>query len=299
MSYLLKSKDCWESSFFWIICSCSTSTLILEPKSSYNNTPEPIVDSVPILSVQETLNKAGIKNGTYITGLNVDTDIKIIKDKILDANPKANVTLTNSSNKAKDTGKICTGDKVTITSGSETKTYEIVLYGDTNGDGMNLLRELKLQHKKSAVIILSAKDSVDDKVEGLLVGADDYLAKPFHFSELLARIKVSLRKNQQQGEQLISYKNIVLNPDDRRVFINEIEVNLNRKEYDLFYYFMLRPERVFQKTTLAENVWGDHIEMADNLDFIYSQIKNLRKKLKEANAEADLQAVYGVGYKLI
>ncbi len=168
-----------------------------------------------------------------------------------------------------------------------------------DGDGMNLLRELKLQHKKSAVIILSAKDSVDDKVEGLLVGADDYLAKPFHFSELLARIKVSLRKNQQQGEQLISYKNIVLNPDDRRVFINEIEVNLNRKEYDLFYYFMLRPERVFQKTTLAENVWGDHIEMADNLDFIYSQIKNLRKKLKEANADADLQAVYGVGYKLI
>ena len=168
-----------------------------------------------------------------------------------------------------------------------------------DGDGMNLLRELKLQQKKSAVIILSAKDSVDDKVEGLLVGADDYLAKPFHFSELLARIKVSLRKNQQQGEQLISYKNIVLNPDDRRVFINEIEVNLNRKEYDLFYYFMLRPERVFQKTTLAENVWGDHIEMADNLDFIYSQIKNLRKKLKEANAEADLQAVYGVGYKLI
>lgn len=168
-----------------------------------------------------------------------------------------------------------------------------------DGDGMNLLRELKLQHKKSSVVILSAKDSVDDKVEGLSVGADDYLAKPFHFSELLARIKVSLRKNQQQGEQLISYKNITLNPDDRRVTINEIEINLNRKEYDLFYYFMLRPERVFQKTTLAENVWGDHIEMADNLDFIYSQIKNLRKKLKEANSEADLQAVYGVGYKLI
>lgn len=168
-----------------------------------------------------------------------------------------------------------------------------------DGDGMDLLRELKLQHKKSSVVILSAKDSVDDKVEGLLVGADDYLAKPFHFSELLARIKVSLRKNQQQGEQLISYKNIMLNPDDRRVFINGVEINLNRKEYDLFYYFMLRPERVFQKTTLAENVWGDHIEMADNLDFIYSQIKNLRKKLKEANADADLQAVYGVGYKLI
>ena len=168
-----------------------------------------------------------------------------------------------------------------------------------DGSGMDVLKEIKHLNIDTAVVILSAKNSVEDKVEGLMVGADDYLAKPFHFSELLARIKVSLRKNQQQGEQLISYKNITLNPDDRRVFINEIEINLNRKEYDLFYYFMLRPERVFQKTTLAENVWGDHIEMADNLDFIYSQIKNLRKKLKEANADADLQAVYGVGYKLI
>lgn len=168
-----------------------------------------------------------------------------------------------------------------------------------DGNGMDLLKELRRLNKKTSVIILSAKDSVDDKVEGLLVGADDYLAKPFHFAELLARITVAMRKNAQKGEEVIQYKNVKLYPEDRRVLVNDIEIKLNRKEYDLFYYFMLRPERVFQKTTLAESVWGDHIEMADNLDFIYSQIKNLRKKLKDANSEADLQAVYGVGYKLI
>ena len=168
-----------------------------------------------------------------------------------------------------------------------------------DGDGMPLLKELKNLHKETSVIILSAKDSVDDKVEGLLVGADDYLAKPFHFAELLARIKVALRKNLQKGEDVLSYKNVQIFPEDRLVKVNNIELKLNRKEYDLLYYFMLRPERVFQKTTLAESVWGDHIELSDNLDFIYSQIKNLRKKMKEANSEADLQAVYGIGYKLI
>lgn len=168
-----------------------------------------------------------------------------------------------------------------------------------DGDGMSLLKELKKLHKETSVIILSAKDSVDDKVEGLLVGADDYLAKPFHFAELLARIKVAFRKNLQKGEDILSYKNIQIFPEDRLVKVNNIELKLNRKEYDLLYYFILRPERVFQKTTLAESVWGDHIEMSDNLDFIYSQIKNLRKKMKDANSEADLQAVYGIGYKLI
>ncbi|WP_322971021.1 response regulator transcription factor [Faecalibacter sp. LW9] len=168
-----------------------------------------------------------------------------------------------------------------------------------DGNGMDILRELRKMDKKTSVIILSAKDSVDDKVEGLLVGADDYLAKPFHFAELLSRIKVAMRKNAQHGEEIIQYKNIYLYPEDRRVVVDKDEIKFNRKEYDLLYYFMLRPEKVFQKTTLAESVWGDHIEMADNLDFIYSQIKNLRKKLKDAGADADLQAVYGVGYKLV
>ena len=167
-----------------------------------------------------------------------------------------------------------------------------------DGNGMDLLRELKKLDLKTSVIILSAKDSIDDKVEGLMVGADDYLSKPFHFAELNARIKVALRKNQQQGQHILSYKNIIVNPEDRFVCVESKDLKLNRKEYDLLYYFMLRPEKVLQKTTLAETVWGDHMEDADNLDFIYSQIKNLRKKLKQANANADIHAVYGVGYKL-
>lgn len=168
-----------------------------------------------------------------------------------------------------------------------------------DGNGMNLLKEIKKLHKQDAVIIVSAKDSVDDKVEGLNLGADDYLAKPFHLAELHARINSAIRRNNQKGEKFISFKNVKINPEDRNVFVNEKLVNLNRKEYDMLYYFMIRPGKTLQKTTLAESIWGDHIEDADSLDFIYSQIKNLRKKLKSNSAEIDFQAVYGIGYKLV
>lgn len=167
------------------------------------------------------------------------------------------------------------------------------------GSGLELLKELKNHGKDQSVLILSAKDSVDDKVAGLELGADDYLAKPFHFSELLARIKSIIRRSNQAGEQIISYKNVSLNPDSREVKVNGQVMNLNRKEFDIFYYFLLRPNKLLEKTTIAETVWGDHADQADNLDFIYSQIKNLRKKLKDAQANFDIQAVYGVGYKLI
>lgn len=167
------------------------------------------------------------------------------------------------------------------------------------GSGLDLLKELKKQGKDQSVLILSAKDSVDDKVIGLELGADDYLAKPFHFSELLARIKSIIRRSQHAGEQIIAYKNASLNPDAHEVKINGNILILNRKEFDVFYYFLLRPNKLLEKTTIAETVWGDHADQADNLDFIYSQIKNLRKKLKDAQADFDIQAVYGVGYKLV
>lgn len=168
-----------------------------------------------------------------------------------------------------------------------------------DGNGIDLLKEIKAMHKKDPVIILSAKDSVDDKVAGLEIGADDYLAKPFHLAELLARIKSVIRRKKQDGEAVISYKNIDVDPENRKVLINGEELVLNRKEYDLLYYFMIQPQKTLQKTTLAEAIWGDYIDQADSLDFIYSQIKNLRKKLKNSNSEADFQAVYGIGYKLI
>lgn len=167
------------------------------------------------------------------------------------------------------------------------------------GSGLSILKALKEEHRKQPVLILSAKDAVEDKVLGLEIGADDYLAKPFHLAELLARIKAIIRRNAQQGESLLQYKNIQIDPDNRQVTVGETEINFNRKEYDLFYYFMLRPNKLMEKTSLIESVWGDHTDQADNLDFIYSQIKNIRKKLRDAAAEVDIQAVYGVGYKLV
>lgn len=167
------------------------------------------------------------------------------------------------------------------------------------GSGLDILREMSAQGVKQPVLILSAKGSVEDKVAGLEIGADDYLAKPFHFSELLARVKSIIRRHHQNGDQAIRYKNVRLDPDSREVQVNGEIVALNRKEYDVLYYFMLRPNKLFEKTAIAENVWGDHADQADNLDFIYSQIKNIRKKMKDAGADIDLQAVYGIGYKLV
>ena len=167
------------------------------------------------------------------------------------------------------------------------------------GNGMQLLDELKAMKKNNSVIIISAKDSVEDKVLGLEKGADDYLSKPFHLAELLARVKSIIRRKNQQGEEVITFKNVQLYPEKRQVVVAGHPMHINRKEYDLLYYFMIRPEKLIQKTTLAEAVWGDDADQVDSLDFIYSQIKNLRKKLKNMQAEIDFQAVYGIGYKLI
>lgn len=168
-----------------------------------------------------------------------------------------------------------------------------------DGNGLTLLENLKQMHKRENVIILSAKDSIDDKVLGLELGADDYLPKPFHLVELNARIKSVVRRHQNGGETTIKYGNIEVYPDKYRVLIANKEIELNRKEYDILVYFLNRPERLVNKNTLAESVWGDHIDQVDNFDFIYAQIKNLRKKMKDAGATPELKAVYGFGYKLM
>lgn len=167
------------------------------------------------------------------------------------------------------------------------------------GSGLGILSALKRLRKQERVIILSAKDSVDDKIKGLDMGADDYLAKPFHLAELHARIKSLLRRKNAHGDTSIILENLVVYPDKRQVIVGDTEIQLNRKEFDLLYYFVSNPNRLINKTSLAESVWGDHIDQADSLDFLYSQVKNLRKKMKQAGAVPEIKAVYGFGYKLI
>lgn len=166
------------------------------------------------------------------------------------------------------------------------------------GSGLDLLRELKKTRKSDSVIIISAKDSIDDKVLGLNLGADDYLAKPFHLAELNARVKSVIRRKHNNGDVQIVVGNLALSPDNHTVSVDGREIVLNRKEFDLLYYFMSNSGRLIGKTALAEFVWGDNIDQSDSLDFIYSQVKNLRKKLKDAGAQPEIKAVYGFGYKM-
>ena len=168
-----------------------------------------------------------------------------------------------------------------------------------DGNGLKLLQRLKAMRKKESVIIISAKDSLDDKIEGLELGADDYLPKPFHLAELTARVKSVLRRKHRDGEHSIVLGNVEVLPDTFQVRVGGEPLELSRKEYDILHYFINRPNRMVNKNTLAESVWGDYIDQADNFDFIYAQIKNLRKKLKEAGAALEIKAVHGFGYKLI
>lgn len=176
--------------------------------------------------------------------------------------------------------------------------YDCVLLdiGLPDGNGLELLKELKKLGKSEGVIIVSAKDSLDDRLEGLDLGADDYLSKPFHMAELHARVKAVLRRRYFEGNTRVEIGNVSIDPENRSVKIADTEINLNRKEYDILMYLITNKTRLVTKAALAEHVWGDHIDQADSFDFIYSQIKNLRKKLKKATI--NIEAVYGVGYKL-
>lgn len=168
-----------------------------------------------------------------------------------------------------------------------------------NGSGLDILKELKKANKTENVIIISARDSLEDKLTGLALGADDYLTKPFHIAELNARVKAVLRRNKLEGKNIIELGNISFDLEERLLLVEEQLVNLNRKEFDILKYFLFNKNRLVTRTALAEYVWGDHIDQADNFDFIYSQIKNIRKKLTDSGAKIEIQAVYGVGYKMV
>ena len=136
-------------------------------------------------------------------------------------------------------------------------------------------------------------------MEGLHLGADDYLPKPFHMAELNARIKAIFRRRNLKGNTFIQIENLKIDIENRIAFIEGEELLLNRKEFDILFYLTSNRNRLVNKTALAEHVWGDHIDQTDSFDFIYSQIKNLRKKLKDHQAQVEVKAIYGIGYKLL
>lgn len=167
-----------------------------------------------------------------------------------------------------------------------------------DGSGLKLLEEFRRQRGRAGIIIISARDSLDDKIRGLELGADDYLPKPFHLAELSARIRSVLRRQRCDGLESIDVGNVRLFPDSRRVEVAGVALELLRKEYEILNYFMGRPNHTIDKAVLAEAVWGDHADQADNFDFVYAQMKNLRRRLQDAGADIEIKAVYGFGYKL-
>ena len=182
-----------------------------------------------------------------------------------------------------------------------TYSYDCVLL-DINlpgGSGLDILERMKKDGNRSDVIIISARDSIDDKVRGLELGADDYLAKPFHLVELIARIRSVARRSRNDGEHGFRAGNVFLDDVSRSLAVAGKPVALLKKEFDILKYFLMRPGHTVDKAVLAEAVWGDHIDQSDDFQFVYAQMKNLRKKLSDAGADIEIKAVYGFGYKLV
>lgn len=165
------------------------------------------------------------------------------------------------------------------------------------GNGLDVLRQLKQAGKSDGVLIISARSSVDDKVKGLQKGADDYLAKPFHLSELSARISAIIRRKSFDGNDVIRMDDLVMNPGSRTILYQETEIPLTPKEYELLLYFLSNKNKVVTKEALAEHLYGDGIDMPGDYDFLYSHVKNLRKKFLKAGAPDYIKAVYAMGYK--
>lgn len=166
-----------------------------------------------------------------------------------------------------------------------------------DGSGMSILEELKKQDKQDGVIIVSAKDSLDDKINGLQIGADDYLTKPFHLSELSARIHSVIRRKQFANANIIQQNELAIDLLAKTVSVNKQEVILTKKELDLLLFFIGNKNKVISKSTLAEHLSGDFADMLDNHDFVYAHIKNLKRKLHDAGCDNFLKTVYGTGYK--
>ena len=166
------------------------------------------------------------------------------------------------------------------------------------GSGLEVLKQLKRNKKNTASIIISANNSLEDKLEGLDLGADDYLTKPCHLAELNSRIKAVLRRGKFGGSETISFNEIRVDTRSRTAYVDNKPLSLTRKEYDLLLFFITNKGRVLSKEIIAEHLWGDHSDLVDNYDFIYVHINNLRKKLTEAGAKY-IKTAYGSGYRFM
>jgi DNA-binding response OmpR family regulator len=166
-----------------------------------------------------------------------------------------------------------------------------------DGNGLGLLKQIKQDKKSDGVLIISARNSIDDKIEGLELGADDYLTKPFHLAELTARVNAIIRRRSFEGNNIIELDRLTINISDKNVQTPHGVIDLTRKEYELLLYFISNKNKVVTKESIVDHLWGDHANMTDTFDFIYSHIKNLRKKLSESGCPDYIRSVYGIGYR--
>ena len=165
------------------------------------------------------------------------------------------------------------------------------------GSGLDIVKEMKFMESKAGIIIISAKNALEDKLKGLDLGADDYLAKPFYLSELTARINAIIRRRNFGGSKVITFNEIKLEAEAQRVTVNNKPVDLTEKEYQLLEYFIANQRRLLTKGAIAEHIWGDEYMHVSNFDFIYTHIKNLRKKLLDAQSGDYIKTVYRSGYR--
>jgi DNA-binding response OmpR family regulator len=177
--------------------------------------------------------------------------------------------------------------------------YDCILLDITlpDGNGLKILERLKKEGKLEGVIIISAKNSIDDRIKGLNLGADDYLSKPFHLAELGARVSAVIRRKRFEGQNTINLHEISVDLLGKTIRVNEKMVDLTRKEYDLLLFLISNKNRVVTKNAIAEHLSGDDAEIFDNFDFIYAHMKNLKKKLSEASCPDYIKTIYGLGYK--
>lgn len=178
-------------------------------------------------------------------------------------------------------------------------SYDCILLDVTlpDGNGLSLLRDLKKDKKTDGVIIISAKDSIQDRIRGLNLGADDYLVKPFHLSELNARISALIRRRRFDGQSVLVYNEITIDLAAKSVFVKNQPLELTRKEYDLLLYLAYNKNRLLSKNAIAEHLSGSESDGFDSFDFIYTHIKNLKRKLFQAGGQEYIKSIYGMGYK--